>query len=154
MAIPLWRKYTRLTPEQRRDIIRRRRRDLDGASSRDEVIEVFKQDARDIRESYIDRNRPSDGPAAGADAAATTFSSPSDAAFAADIGISNPADLADARRRATGSAQARINRAHAAAVEARGNLTTPFPTELGTVNTPRTVTPADADNLLRTLANR
>ena len=54
MAIPLWRQYTRLTPEQRREILERRRRRLDEASTREEIVEAFEQDAREVREAYQD----------------------------------------------------------------------------------------------------
>ncbi len=55
MAIPLWRQYSRLTPEQRREILERRRRRLDEASTREEILEAFQEDEREVREAYSGR---------------------------------------------------------------------------------------------------
>jgi len=71
MAIPLWRQYSRLTPEQRREILERRRRRLDEASTREEIVEAFEQDAREVRDAYRERSGGAAPDADGPDAAET-----------------------------------------------------------------------------------
>jgi hypothetical protein len=101
MAIPLWRQYSRLTPEQRREILERRRRRLDEASTREEIVEAFEQDAREVRDAYRERSGgaapDADGPDAPADAG-SGFVSPAMAATAERLGI-RPDQVTDARNR-------------------------------------------------------
>jgi preprotein translocase subunit SecA len=111
MAIPLWRQYTRLTPEQRREILERRRRRLDEASTREEIEEAFEADARDVREKYRERNNDapgSDEADAPADAG-SGFVSPATAAAAERLGI-RPDQVADARDRIAGVLEQEYNR--------------------------------------------
>jgi hypothetical protein len=78
MAVPLWRQYARLTPEERRSIIGRRRRELDNSSSREDILAVFQQDERDIRNFYRSRGESGvpDPAAAAAEGAANVDNSP------------------------------------------------------------------------------
>jgi hypothetical protein len=55
MAVPLWRQYSRLSREERDEILRRRRGRLDEAASQEEILEAFEQDAQEVREAYRDR---------------------------------------------------------------------------------------------------
>ena len=97
MAIPLWRQYTRLTPEQRREILERRRRRLDEASTREEILEVFQEDEREVREAYREETgaaapRPEAAPAA-ADQAFDGFPTPNERDFGQSIGVENQRQL-------------------------------------------------------------
>ena len=97
MAIPLWRQYTRLTPEQRREILERRRRRLDEASTREEIEEAFRQDERDVRDAYREETgtaapRPEAAPAA-ADQAFDGFPTPNERDFGQSIGVENQGQL-------------------------------------------------------------
>lgn len=76
MAIPLWRQYTRLSREDRDEILGRRRGRLDEASTRREVLRAFLQDASEIREAYRERDRDGDGVLSAADTADVVDNSP------------------------------------------------------------------------------
>ena len=98
MAIPLWRQYTRLTPEQRREILDRRRRRLDETSNRGEVLDALLQDAREVREKYSNRNGAPAGEAAAPADSGSEFVSPDVAAAADRLGIA-PGQVSASRNR-------------------------------------------------------
>ena len=110
MAIPLWRQYTRLSADQRREILERRRRRLDEASNRQEVLDAFLADARDVRARYAGRNRTrpeADAPDAGSDGGQQF--APSTIEDAQRLGL-QPGALAEARNRVNAALEARFNR--------------------------------------------
>lgn len=110
MAIPLWRQYSRLSREDRDAILERRRRRLSAASSRNEVLDAFLADARDVRSRYAGRNRTrpeADAPDAGS-AGGQQFA-PDTVAAAQRLGL-QPGALGEARNRVNAALEARFNR--------------------------------------------
>lgn len=110
MAIPLWRQYSRLSRADRDAILERRRRRLSAASSRNEVLDAFLADARDVRSRYAGRNRTrpeADAPDAGS-AGGQQFA-PSTIEDAQRLGI-QPGALGEARDRVNAALEARFNR--------------------------------------------
>ena len=110
MAIPLWRQYSRLSRADRDAILERRRRRLSAASGRNEVLDAFLADARDVRSRYAGRNRTrpeADAPDAGS-AGGQQFA-PDTVAAAQRLGL-QPGALGEARNRVNAALEASFNR--------------------------------------------
>ena len=112
MAIPLWRQYTRLSADQRRAILERRRRRLDEASNRREVLNAFLEDARDVRTAYGDARRtpPAESTPAASDGEFNGFSTPGTRDFGQSIGVQNQGQLDSAISTMQQFLQDRVNR--------------------------------------------
>ena len=109
MAIPLWRQYSRLSADQRRAILERRRRRLDEASNRREVLNAFLEDARDVRTAYGDARRtPPAGRTPAADSGNEVFA-PSLVAAGERLGIA-PGQVSESRNRMAALLEQEYNR--------------------------------------------